>query len=77
MVLNIGTWGSVQWTFYAVGIGLLSGVFGNLWATAYTHYREERARKATKPINWTSELFWGTICLVVITGAIILFLIFS
>jgi hypothetical protein len=79
MVLNVGAWGSVQWTFYAIGIGLLSGVFGNLWATAYTHYREEKARNANPPesINWTKELFYGTICLIVICVAIAIFLLFS
>jgi small-conductance mechanosensitive channel len=77
MVLNIGAWGAAQWTLYAIVVGLLAGMLGNMWANSYTHYKEERERLKGKSINWTLEFRNNTIPIVIIFIIIFIILIFS
>jgi bacteriorhodopsin len=67
MVLNVSAWGSAQWAFYAIGIGFLSGILGNMCATAFMHYKEEKSKLKNKPINWKNEM----IASIIIIGLII------
>ena len=66
MVLNVGAWGPAQWTLYAIGVGLLSGMLGNMWASTYLHWKEEKAKLENRTINWKNEFTNITIPIVVI-----------
>jgi len=77
MAVNFLTWGTLQWTFYALGVGLLAGILGNIWATYFVNYKKELAQKTGKPIHWGREFWVITGCIVVVVAAIFGMIILS
>jgi H+/Cl- antiporter ClcA len=68
-------WTPTQWTLYAILLGILFGVFGNLWANSISRYREEKAKESGNPINYEYEAKWGIKAFIIIL-VLLLFLLF-
>jgi hypothetical protein len=77
MILNVGAWGPAQWAFYAIGVGFLSGILGNMCASAFMRWKEEKAKLENKPINWKCEMIASIIIICVIIAIVFGTLFFS
>lgn len=54
-IFNSLQWTSVQWTIYAIIVGMTVGFVGNMLANSIINLWQEEARTTGKPINWKTE----------------------
>jgi uncharacterized BrkB/YihY/UPF0761 family membrane protein len=73
--LNTLNWNSLQWSFYAVYIGIMVGFIGNMLANAVAHQKEVNAVTKGISVDWKHEIkIWGTAFVIMLL--FLLFLIY-
>jgi Na+/H+ antiporter NhaD/arsenite permease-like protein len=70
-------WTSVQWTLYAIIVGITVGFVGNMLANSIIQMWLEESKKTGIPINWKKEINKWFIFFIVILVVFMILLYFG